>query len=98
MGRGKLFIPSMAHSTVEAFNMVRCLDHSGKLDESPQNKKQKAAAALLRGKIQNQDFARPISSRASRIQGPISCLQIAQILPHMELASRASRPGLAVVF
>ena len=49
-------------------------------------------------KIQNQDFARPISSRASRIQGPISCLRIAQILPHMELASRASRPGLTVVF
>ena len=37
---------SVAHSTAEAFNIVRCLDHSGKLD-SPQDKKQNAAGFLL---------------------------------------------------
>ena len=34
----KFLILSMAHSTVVALNTVRCLDHSGKLDESPQDK------------------------------------------------------------
>ena len=34
----KFLNPSMARSTVEAFDMVCCLEHSGKLDESPQNK------------------------------------------------------------
>ena len=36
----KFLIHSMAHSTAEAFNIVRCLDQSGKLDDSPQDKKQ----------------------------------------------------------
>ena len=88
----------MAYSTVEAFNIVRCLDHSGKLADSPQDKKQKAATALLRDKLHEQDFAGPISFRASRILGPISRFRIAEILPHMKLASRASRPGLTVAF
>ena len=35
--------PSRVRSTADAFNIVRCLDHKGKLDESPQDKKQKAA-------------------------------------------------------
>ena len=34
----QFLIRSMAHGTVEAFNNVRCSDHSGKLDESPQDK------------------------------------------------------------
>ena len=38
----------MARGTAEAFNIVCCLGRSGKLDDSPQNKKQKAATALLR--------------------------------------------------
>ena len=42
-----------------------------KLDESLQNKKQKAATALLRGELQKLDFARPVSSRVSRILGPV---------------------------
>ena len=56
----------MARSTAEAFNMVCCLDRSGKLDDSPQNKKQKAATALLRDKLHEQDFAGPLSSRTSK--------------------------------
>ena len=43
---------SMAHSTMEAFDIVRRLDDDGKLDESPQDKKQTAATALLRDKLQ----------------------------------------------
>ena len=82
----------MARSTAEAFNIVCCLDRSGKLDDSPQDKKQKAATALLRDKLYKQDFAGPISLRASRILGPISRFRIVEILPHMKLASRASRP------
>ena len=92
----KLLISSMAHSTAEAFNIVSCLDHSGKLDDTPQDKKQKAATALLRDKLPEQDFAGQISLRASRTLGPISRFRIAEILPHVKLASRASRPGLTV--
>ena len=94
----KFLAPSMARSTVEAFNIVRCLEHSGKLDDSPQDKRQKVATALLRDKLLAQDFAGPLSSRASRILGPISRFRVAEILPHMKLASRASRSGLTVGF
>ena len=47
----KIMVPSMARSTVEAFDIVRRFDHGGKLDESPQDKKHKAATALLRHKL-----------------------------------------------
>ena len=60
--------------------------------------KQKAATALLRDKLYEQDFAGPISLRASRILGPISRFRIVEILPHMKLVSRAARPGLTVGF
>ena len=43
----KFLAPSMARSTAEAFNIACCLDRSGKLDDSPQDKKQKAATTLL---------------------------------------------------
>ena len=45
-----------------------------------------------------QDFAGPISLQASKVLGPISRYRIADILPRMKLASRASRPGLTVGF
>ena len=86
----------MACSTADAFNIVCRLDHHGKLDEAPQNKKPKVATGLLRDKLYEQDFAGPISLRASKILGPISRYRVADILPHMKLVSRASRPGLAV--
>ena len=82
----KFLISSMAHCTAEAFNSVRCFDHSGRLDDSPQDKKQKAATALLRDRLHEQDFAGPISTRASRILGPISRFRFAEILPHIQLA------------
>ena len=62
----------MARSTAEAFFFVRCLGHSGKLDDSPQDNRQNVATTLLRDKLLAQDFAGPLSSRASRILGPIS--------------------------
>ena len=43
-----------------------------------------------------QDFAGPISVRASEVVGPISRHRIADILFHMKLVSRASRRGLIV--
>ena len=49
-------------------------------------------------KLRTQDFAGPLSSRASRFPGPISRHRIADILPHMKRVSRASRPGLLVGF
>ena len=88
----------MARSTADAFNIVRCLDHNGKLDDSPQDKKQKAATPCSRDEVYRQDFAGPIFLRASRVLGPISRFRIVEILPHMKLASRASRPGLTVGF
>ena len=88
--------PSMTCSTANAFDIICSLDRDGKLDEAPQNKKQKLATVLLRDKLFEQDFAGPISVRASKVLGPISRHRIADILPHMKLVSRASRPGLIV--
>ena len=61
----------MALSTANAFDIVRRL-RDGKLDEAPKNKKQNIATGLLRDKLYQQDFAGPISVRASKILGPIS--------------------------
>ena len=90
--------PSMSRSTADAFNIVCRLDHDGKLDEPSQHKKQKVATGLLRDKLHTQDFAGPISLRASKVLRRISRYRIADILHHMKLASRASRPGLTVGF
>ena len=90
--------PSMACSTANAFDIVCLLDRNGTLDEAPQHKKQKVAAGLLLDKLHKQDFAGPLSSRASRVLGPISRYRVADILLHMKLVSRASRPGLLVGF
>ena len=88
--------PSMSRSTAEAFNTVCCLDRNGKLDDVLQDKKQKGATSLLRDELHKQDFAGPISSRASRVLGPISRYRVADILPRIKFASRASRLGLTV--
>ena len=53
----EILAPSMAGSTANAFDIVCSLDRDGKLDEAPQNKKQKVAAGLLRDKQYEQDFA-----------------------------------------
>ena len=55
-----------------------------------------ASLMTPRGKLHRQDFAGPISLRASKALGPISRYRVEDILPHMKLASRASRPGLTV--
>ena len=88
----------MSYSTVDAFNIVCRLDRDGKLEEASQDKKQKVATGLLRDDLHKQDFAGPTSSRASKILGPNSRYRVADILPHMRLASRTSRLGLAVGF
>ena len=88
----------MARSTAEVFNIVCCQYRNGKLDDVPQDKKQKAARSLLRDKLHTQDFAGPTSLPAAKVLGPISRYRIADILPHMKLASHASRPGLTVGF
>ena len=49
----------MACSTANAFDIVCRLDRDGKLEEAPQNWKQKVATGLLRGKLHEQDFAGP---------------------------------------
>ena len=61
-------------------------------------KKQKVATGLLLDKLRAQDFAGPPSGRITRVLGPISRHRIADILPHMKIVSRASRPGLLVGF
>ena len=87
---------SMAHSTVSAFDIVRQLDRGGKLDNAPSNQRQNIATGLLRDRLYSQDFAGPISARASNILGPISRHRVADSLPHMKLASNAFRPGLVL--
>ena len=72
---------SVARSTADAFNIECRLDRNGKLDED---------------ELHTQDFAGPISLWASKVLGPISRYRVADILLHMKLASRASRPGLTV--
>ena len=64
--------PSIARSILEAFNIVCRLDRKGKVDEVSQDKKQKVATSLLRDKQHTQDFAGPMSLRASKVLGPIS--------------------------
>ena len=59
--------------------------------------KQKVATGLL-DKLHKQDFVGPLSSRTSRVLGPISRYRVADILLHMKLVSRASRLGLLVGF
>ena len=96
---GKEFlIPSMAPCTANAFDIVCGLDRNDTLDDVPRNKRQKVATGLLLDKLRKQDFAGPLSSRASRILGPISRHRVADILPHKKSVSRASRPGLLVGF
>ena len=73
----------MACGTANAFDIFCSLDREGKLDEAPQNKKQKVATGLLRDKLYEQDFAGPISVRASTVLGPISRYRVADILHHM---------------
>ena len=80
----------MTCSTANAFNIFCRLDDDGKLDEAQQKKKQKVATGLLRDKQNEQDFA------GRKVLGAISRYRIADILPHMKLVSRASRPGLIV--
>ena len=46
----------MACSTANVFDIVCRLDSEGKLDEAPQNKKQKVATGLLRDNLYEQDF------------------------------------------
>ena len=66
------------------------------LHEPLQNEKQTVATGFLRDKQNEQDFAGPVSLRASKVLEPISRYRVADILPHMKLVSRASRPGLIV--
>ena len=61
-------------------------------------KKQKVATGLLLDQLCAQDFAGPLSSRVTRVLGPISRHCTAEILPHLKRVSRASRPGLLVGF
>ena len=96
--REKCLNPSFAHGTMETYEFVCRMDHTGKIADSPNDKKQKAATTLLCDEIQKQDFAKPAAARVSRILGPVSRIRIAQILPRMKLVSRASRPGLTAGF
>ena len=86
----------MAFNTADAFDIVCWLDQRDTLDEVPQNKKQKVATGLLLDQLQKQDFAGPLASSASRVLGPISRHRVSDVLPHMKIVSRASRPGLLV--
>ena len=94
----EFLVPFMACSTADAFDVVCRLDRNGTLDEAPQNKEQKVASGLLLDKLHKQAFAGPLSSRASRVLGPISRYRVADIDLHLKLVSRASRPGLLVGF
>ena len=88
----------MAFNTANAYDIVCRLDRDDTPNEVPQNKKQKITTGLLLDKLHKQDFAGPLSSRASRVLGPISRHRVVDILHHMKSVSRASRTGLIVGF
>ena len=94
----EFLFPSMTLHTANTFDVVCQLDRNDTLDETPQNKKQKVATGLLLDKLHKQDFTGPLSCRASKALGPISRYRVADILHHMKIVSRASRPGLLVGF
>ena len=86
----------MAFCTV--FNIVRCLDHNGKHDDSSQDTKQKAVTALLRDKLQEQDFCETnIFTFLQNSWTSQSFSHCSDSASH-EYASRASRSGLTVGF
>ena len=76
---------------LEAFNIVRCLDHSGKLLHKTTTK---GSHSLASRQITGAGLCQADAVHTSRILGPVSRFRIA----HMKLASRASRPGLTVGF
>ena len=81
----------MSYGTMEAYEFVCRLDQIGKVADSPDDRKQKAATTLLRDEIQKQDFAKPVATGVSRVFGPVSRFRFAQILPHMCHACAAQR-------
>ena len=66
-GKERFLKTSMAHSTLEAYEYGRHLDHAGRIADSPNDKTQKAARALLRDEIPKGDFSPPFATRASKI-------------------------------
>ena len=68
-------VPSMTFHTANAFDIVCRLDRDDTLDEFSQNNKQKVATGLLLDKLRTQDFAGPVSSRASWVQSVVIVLR-----------------------
>ena len=85
----------MTFHKANAFDIVCRLVRNDTLDDVPQNR---LPLVLLPDTLHKQDFAGPLACRASRVLGQISRQGVADILPHMKLVSRASRPGLLVGF
>ena len=81
----EFLVPSMAFNTANAYDIVCRLDRDDTPNEVPQNKKQKITTGLLLDKLQKQDFAGPLSSRASRVLGPISRHRVVDTLHYMKL-------------
>ena len=75
---------------------MRRIDRTGQITDSPGCKIQDVATTFLCDTTQKRDFASPITTRASKILGPISGHLMAQIIPMIRNAAQASRPGLAV--
>ena len=65
------------------------------LDEASRDQKQKVATGFIRDELHAQDFAGPISLRASKVLGP-NRRRVAEILRHLKLLSRASLGSLLV--
>ena len=72
------------------------IDRTGNTAASPVRNLQKAATNLLGSTLlQKHDFSQPITERASRVLGPIGRHHVAQIIPTVRNAARASRPAWA---
>ena len=74
--------PSMAFNTANAYDIVCRLDRDDTFDDVLPSKKQKVATGLLLDKLHKQDFAGPLSSRASRVLGPSTPVVLGASLFH----------------
>ena len=88
--------PSMVHDTVEAYEIVRRLDHMEKLMTLPMARNKRLPRLCSATNPRSRTLPTNVTTCPSRILGPASRFRIAQIMPQMSREPRASRPGLTV--
>ena len=92
----KILNPSMAHSTMEAYESVCRLDHAGKVAESPAQKRKKKPPRLCSATKSQNSTLPNLQLHASPESLDLSVESALHSFCLRCVMSRASRPGLAV--